>query len=108
MDENLLISSKTHFQPIKQDCFERDQSEDDSICDSADKEISKLVICSDKCPNNCETKLEANYDDLKLRPISTSFGELASFMGPFNDFEWSCAEQSTQLLANDEKRCEMR
>ena len=82
-EENLLTSSRTHFQPIRQDLFDKD-SDDDSV-DITDTEVNKLVICSDKCPNNADVVVEDTASRLHLRPLTTSFGELASYMGPFND-----------------------
>jgi len=86
--ENLLTSSETHFQPIRSDTLD---SESDESFGSSDEELTRLVPCSSKCPNNesrnkCRDK---NLNDLSasFRPPSTSLLELASFMGPFSDPE---------------------
>lgn len=83
--ENLLTSPRTHFQPIKQDSFEHDLSEDGSF--EADNEVAKLVICSDKCPNNTRPVNCEKEKIIKSRPVSTSLPELSSLMGPFIDAE---------------------
>lgn len=98
-EENLLTSPKTHFQPIKQDSFDRDSSDEESVCDST--EVNKLVICSTKCPNNVDNKANDSSVALKRRPVSTSLDELASFMGPFNDIDATTNELSAPPI-NDE------
>ncbi len=98
-EENLLTSPKTHFQPIKQDSFDRDSSDEESVCDST--EVNQLVICSTKCPNNVDNKANDSSVALKRRPVSTSLDELASFMGPFNDSDATTNELSA-LPINDE------
>lgn len=81
--ENLLFSPKTHFQPIKQDSLEREYSDDGSLIE-ADAEVAGLTICSSKCPNVKTNSKISNHQN-EARPVSTSFEELTSFMGPFNE-----------------------
>ncbi|CAG2184175.1 unnamed protein product, partial [Oppiella nova] len=81
--------------------FERDDSDEGSVPDITDNEVKKLVICSDKCPNNGD-KLKESDVPLKCRPVSTSLDELASFMGPFNDLEFGSNEFLTSLPISEE------
>jgi hypothetical protein len=75
--ENLLTSAATHFQPIRQDYYERAGSivTDASICG--------LVPCSGKCPNHLRNRTDVRKDEEIQRPASTSLNELSHIVGPF-------------------------
>ena len=103
-EENLLTSSKTHFQPIRQHLFDRDESDEGSVIDMTDKEVNTLMICSEKCPNNSENKTENNemWEYLELRAVSTSLSELSSFMGPFTDPDLNCTQDVKQTFISED------
>ena len=82
-DENLLTSPKTHFQPIKNDSWQREVS---IIIDSSRK---GLVPCSTQCPNRITSRSNSRENRLiqPPRPSSVSSKELASFIDPGCDVE---------------------
>lgn len=81
--ENLLTSAATHFQPIRQDYYERSGNmvTDASVCG--------LVPCSGKCPNHGRNRTERRKET-RPRPASTSMSELSLFVGPFVGEESDC------------------
>lgn len=79
--ESLLTSAATHFQPIRNDFYERAGNivTDASVCG--------LVPCSGKCPNHIRNRSEQRKEDEQQRPASPSMNELALFVGPFSGDE---------------------
>jgi len=73
--ENLLTSARTHFQPIRQDFYERD------VGNVIDTLQTGLVPCSGKCPNHARNRV--NNGPVADRPPSASREELSQFVGPF-------------------------
>lgn len=73
--ENLLTSVRTHFQPIRQDFYERD------VGNVIDTHQTGLVPCSGKCPNHARNRV--NNGPVPDRPPSASREELSQFVGPF-------------------------
>ena len=78
-DENLLTSHKTHFQPIKNDSWQRE------ISVVIDPDRKGLVPCSPLCPNRVLTNRVNSVESKMIeppRPSSVSSKELASIMEP--------------------------
>lgn len=74
-----LNTSQTHFQPIRQDYYEREASI------VIDPDVCGMVPCSPKCPNrgkrNCSPRKDIE------RSASPSQVELSKYIGPFLDGE---------------------
>ena len=122
LNENLLLSAATHFQPIRQDFYERTLS--DIVTETG---LCALIPCSGKCPNHvrnrqpvCKTtsttttttRTRRTLDQEKSRPDSVSLSELSLFVGPFAGQDENVItsspedHQSDQLLPTTESEDE--
>lgn len=82
-NDNLLTSLQTHFQPIRQDYYERGPN------NVTDTKQSGLVPCSGKCPNHLRNRCQERNRQRNCHDRSTSVSreELSLIVGPFNEEE---------------------
>ena len=99
--ENLLTSLQTHFQPIRQDYYERGPN------NVTDTQLSGLVPCSGKCPNHARNRCDIRNSlsekvSCDPRPSSVSREELSLIVGPFKE-----DEEDVQLEAEDNQESQV-
>ncbi|KAI1303073.1 Uncharacterized protein HDE_02464 [Halotydeus destructor] len=76
--DHLLTTAQTHFQPIRQDYYEK------QVGIVIDPNIIGMVPCSSKCPNR---KNVVGKEETVVRSKSPSIVELSSYIGPFPEGE---------------------
>lgn len=102
-DEDLLTSHKTHFQPIKNDSWQRELSV------VIDPDRKGLVPCSPLCPNRVLTNRVNSVGSKMIgppRPSSVSSKELASFMEPGCLLDPEEEEEKIVVIEEDDIRKE--